>query len=241
MAGPASLPATSPGLLGRLASTGLVVGSRQNTARFVHPVIGGYLAGRGLSAYKAGDTLIDQPDWIGKFLTMRYFAAHGDVNALVDMMLQWSRLPMHRPLLNVARWLRDSPQGAPWRIRIMSALADLVQTSGLPLSLRGQALAALICSDDPSVAALFRQLMAGASGGQQQLAALGSGALRDEKAVGDIAPMLQLDQQRCTSGGLSCPRGDWHHPGSRTRWTGASERRRRTPACRSRVSCERPR
>jgi hypothetical protein len=33
---------------------------------------------------------------------MRYFAAHGDVNALIEIMLQWSRLPMHRPLLNVA-------------------------------------------------------------------------------------------------------------------------------------------
>lgn len=185
-----TVPATSPGLLGRLASTGLVVGSRHNTARFVHPVIGGYLAGRGLSAYKAGDTLIDQPDWIGKFLTMRYFAAHGDVNALIDVMLQWSRLPMHRPLLNVARWLRDSPQGAPWRLRIVSALADLIRTSGLPLSLRGQALTALICSEDPSIAALFRQLMAGASAGLRQLAVLGSGALHDEKAIGDIAPML---------------------------------------------------
>ena len=185
-----TVPATSPGLLGRLASTGLVINSRQNTARFVHPVVGGYLAGRGLSAYKAGDTLIDQPDWIGKFLTMRYFAAHGDVNALIDLMLQWSRLPMHRPLLNVARWLRDSPQGAPWRLRIVSALAELIRTSGLPLSLRGQALTALVCSDDPSVAALCRQLMAGASGGLQQLAVLGSGALRDEKAIGDIAPML---------------------------------------------------
>ncbi len=187
-----ALPAspTSPGLLGKLASTGLLVGSRHNRARFVHPVIGGYLAGRALGAYKAGDTLVNQPEWIGKFLTMRYFAALGDVNALADLMLQWSRLPMHRRLFDAARWLRDAQPSAPWRNRMIAALTRLIENPDLPLSLRGQALTALVCSNDPGVASLCRQLMRTSSAGQQQLAALGSGAVRDERAVGDIAALL---------------------------------------------------
>jgi hypothetical protein len=162
-----------------------------NKMRFVHPVIGGLLAGRALSGYKAEETLLDQPDWIGKLLTMRYFAAHADVKSLVNTMLEWSRLPMHRPLLTAARWLRDAPQTAGWRSGLMAALADLMRTEGLPLSLRGQALAALLASDDPAAATLFRQFADTLSFDLMDLAALGIGAMRDEKAQSTLEEMMQ--------------------------------------------------
>ena len=41
----------TPGLLGKMASTGLVISHPNNRMRFVHPVIGGFLAGRALSGY----------------------------------------------------------------------------------------------------------------------------------------------------------------------------------------------
>jgi HEAT repeat protein len=182
--------APTPGLLGRLAASGLVMAFPSNKMRFVHPVIGGLLAGRALSGYKAEETLLDQPDWIGKLLTMRYFAAHADVRSLVNTMLEWSRLPMHRPLLTAARWLRDAPRTTGWRSGIMTALADLMRTEGLPLSLRGQALAALVASNDPAVAALFRQIANTPSFELMQLAALGSGAVRDDKAAGALEELM---------------------------------------------------
>lgn len=181
----------TPGLLGRLAGSGFLVAFPRNKMRFVHPVIGGLLAGRALSGYKAEETLLDQPDWIGKLLTMRYFAAHTDVKSLVERMLEWSRLPMHRPLLTAARWLRDAPEAASWRTRLMTALAELLRTEGLPLALRAQALAALISSTDPTVATLFRQLSSTVSYELMHLAALGSGALRDEKATNALEEMMQ--------------------------------------------------
>jgi len=174
---------TTPGLLGRLAATGLLMAFPGSRMRFVHPVLGGFLAGRGLRSYRAENTLINQPDWIGKLLTMHYFAAHGDAGSLVDAMLNWSRLPMHRPTLTSARWLRDAPQDAVWRGKVLAALANLLQTPGLPLSLRGQAVAALAASGDPSVALLFRQLTSAAASDVMQLAALGSGAIGDSKAI----------------------------------------------------------
>jgi HEAT repeat protein len=186
-----NLPPPTPGLLGRLAATGLVIAYPQNKMRFVHPVLGGYLAGRALSGFKAEDTLLNQPDWIGKLLTMRYFAAHADAGSLVHLMLKWSRLPMHRPLLTIARWLRDAPRDASWRSTVMAALAELMQATRLPLSLRGQALAALIACGDTGVAALFRQMLNGSSDELAQLAALGSGAIRDEKAVSALEGMVQ--------------------------------------------------
>jgi hypothetical protein len=154
-----------------------------NKMRFVHPVFGGFLAGRGLRGFKAGDTLINQPDWIGKSLTMRYFAVSADARALTESMLGWSRLPMHRPTLAAARWLREAPADASWRGLVQAALAEMLRTPGLPLSLRGQAVAALAASNDPAVALLFRELLSSGSSDVAQLAAFGAGALGDTKAI----------------------------------------------------------
>ncbi|HEY5982808.1 MAG TPA: HEAT repeat domain-containing protein [Anaerolineales bacterium] len=182
--------ATTAGLLGRLASTGLLSAVGGNHMRFVHPVFGGYLAGRGLRTYKAGDTLINQPDWIGKLLTMRYFSAHGDASALVSLMLNWARLPSQRPLLTCARWLKDAPITAAWRGPVLSSLTELVQRAGLPLALRGQALVALAVAGDQSVALVFRQMISSPAPDVAQLAALGSGLIRDVKAIPALKGLL---------------------------------------------------
>lgn len=176
-------PRPTTGLLGRMASSGLLMAYTNNRMRFVHPVFKGYLAGRGLSNFNATDALLNQPDWSGKYLAMRYIAAHGDVNKIIENQLEWSRLPMHRPLLSAARWLRDAPKDAPWRGKLFSALATLLQTEGIPLSLRGQALAAFVISNDASTAPLLRQFLTTLSFELVQLAALGSGAIRDVKAI----------------------------------------------------------
>ncbi len=186
-----NIPAPTPGLLGRLASTGLVVPYPNNKMRFAHPVFSGFLAGRALSGFKAEDTLLNQPDWTGKLLAMRYLASHGDVTVLLKNMLDWSRLPMHRPMLSAARWLRDAPRSAPWRGKVMTALAELLQSEGLPLSLRGQALAAFVTSNDPGVPALFRQFANTLSFELMRLVALGSGAVGDTKAVKILEGILQ--------------------------------------------------
>jgi hypothetical protein len=151
--------------------------------RFVHPVFGSYLAGMGLRVYRAGETLVNQPDWIGKLMTMRYFAANADAGPLVASMLHWSRLPMHRPALTAGRWLREAPHDASWRNRLLAALAEVVQHPGVPLALRGQAVTALASSGDPSVSALFRALISSQDPDVAQLAALGAGAIRDTRAV----------------------------------------------------------
>ncbi len=185
------MAAPTPGLIGKMASSGLVVSHANNRMRFIHPVIGGFLAGHALSGFKADEALLNQSDWAGKILAMRYLAAHADVSELVKKMLEWSRLPTHRPLLTAARWLRDAPREAPWRSRIMARLAELLQSEGLPLSLRGQALAAFVLSNDPGVPTLFRQLMNTLSFELMRLLALGSGAMRDVKAIRTLEGILE--------------------------------------------------
>ncbi|CAG1012889.1 hypothetical protein ANAEL_04538 [Anaerolineales bacterium] len=173
----------SSGLLGKMAASGLLVAYPNNKMRFTHPVFAGYLAGRALVNYNVEVDILNQPDWSGKYLAMRYFAAHGDASRLVQALLGFTRLPMHRPLFAAARWLRDAPRNAPWRGKLFGALAAILQTEGVPLNLRGQAMAAFVISSDPSAMTLFRQFATTTAFELVQLSVLGSGAMRDAKAV----------------------------------------------------------
>jgi len=185
-----SFPTPSFGLLSRMINSGLLLWHTNGRMRFAHPVFEGYLAGRAMNDYSVSESILNQPDWIGKTMALRYLAAHGDMTRLAEKMIEWSRLPMHRPLLGAARWLRDAPQDAPWRGKVMTALVQLLQTEGLPLGLRGQAMAAFVLSNDPGAPALFRQFMNTLSFELVQLCTLGSGALRDTKAVKILESIL---------------------------------------------------
>jgi HEAT repeat protein len=190
------------GLLGKMAASGLLVSYPNNKMRFAHPVFAGYLAGYALTNYNTEEVLVNQPDWSGKYLAMRYFAARGDASKLVQNLLETSSLPMHRPLFAAARWLRDVPKDAPWRGKLFGALAALLQTDGIPLNLRGQAMAAFVVSNDAGAATLFRQLGLTLSFELVQLAVLGTGALRDTKAVKFVeqtmdAPSLSVRRAAC--------------------------------------------
>ena len=183
------MPATSR-LLNKMTDSGLLISHPENRMRFIHPVFGGYLAGRGLAAVNADSSLLGQPDWVGKYLAMRYVAAHGDATGLADAMINQTEMPLHRSLFNAARWLRDAPREAPWRGKVFSQLANLLQTEGIPLTLRAQAVTAFYWSGDPGAAPLFRQFMRSHSFELVQLVALGSGAVRDAKAVDLLSSIL---------------------------------------------------
>jgi len=195
------VPATSA-LLNKMTDSGLLVQHPDNRMRFLHPVLGGYLAGRALAAVNADSALLQQPDWTGKFLAMRYVAAHGDATNLVDAVLRQATAPLHSALFHAARWLRDAPREARWRGKIFTQLATLLQTDGIPLTLRAQAATAFFWSGDPGAAPLFRQFLKSHSLELVHLAALGSGAVRDTKAVDLLtnildAPSLGAQQAGC--------------------------------------------
>jgi len=182
---------SASGLIGKMASSGLLVTSYSNRMRFVHPVFAGFLAGNAISAYNTVEAILNQPDWSGKFLAMRYFSTNADASKLIQSMLEFSRLPMHRPIFAAARWLRDAPKNASWRGNLFTTLATILQTEDLPMSLRGQAMAAFVYSNDANAAVLFRQFAASLSFELVQLAVLGLGAMRDPKAIKVLGNALQ--------------------------------------------------
>jgi hypothetical protein len=190
------------GLLSKMVSSGLLIAYANNRMRFIHPVFAGYLAGRAMTTYNAQEPILNQPDWAGKFLAMRYFAAFGDASKLVQSLMEFSRLPMHRPLMVAARFLRDAPKNAPWRGKLFGTLAAILQTEGIPFGVRGQAMAAFVHSNDPNAAVLFRQFAATTSFELVQLSVLGLGAIRDAKAIQVLeqtlgAPSLAVRRAAC--------------------------------------------
>ena len=181
------------GLVEILAQSGLLAKHRNNQMRFMHPVFGGFLSGRALSNYSVDERLIQQPLWSGKTLSMHYLAASGASNntsGLIDRLLETPDYILERNLLLTGRWLRDASRKAAWRGKVLTALAKTLQDDTQPLALRGQIITALAQSNDPSVAALFRQLLQSDSVYIIQLAALGSGLMRDKKAAKPLAESL---------------------------------------------------
>jgi HEAT repeat protein len=179
------------GLLSKMVDSGLLVAHQNNKMRFLHPVLNGYLSGQAIGDNDADASLLAQPAWDGRNLSLRYLAARGDASAVADIMLKQSDIPLHSPTFEVAHWLRDAPKEASWRAKAFAALLTILQAEGQPLALRGQAMAAFVVSGDPGAATLFRQLLGARSFDLIPLAALGSGAMHDTKAVDALEEILQ--------------------------------------------------
>jgi HEAT repeat protein len=183
--------ATSYGLLGKMMDSGLLISYSNSKMRFLHPVFNGYLAGQAIGDNDAHTTLLTQPDWEGKTLSLRYLAARGDASVVADILLKGSGLPLYNQVFTVARWLRDAPQNTAWRGKVFASLLSILQAEGQPIGLRGQAMAAFVTSGDPGAATLFRQLLGSRSFELIPLAALGSGAMKDGKAIDALEEVLQ--------------------------------------------------
>lgn len=181
----------SYGLLSKMVDSGLLVAHPNNKMRFMHSVLNGYLAGQAIGDNDADTTLLAQPEWDGKTLSLRYLAARGDASAVADILLKEADIPLHWQTFVVARWLRDAPKNAVWRAKVFASLLSILQAEGQPIALRAQAMAAFVASNDPGAATLFRQLLGSRSFELLPLAALGSGAVRDTKAVDTLEEILQ--------------------------------------------------
>jgi HEAT repeat protein len=179
------------GLLSKMVDSGLLVSYPNERMRFLHPVLSGYLASQAIGDNDADTTLLAQPDWDGKTLSLHYLAARGDISAVADIMLKESDLPLHSHVFAVARWLRDAPKDCVWRGKVFQSLLTILQAEGQPLALRSHAMAAFVMSGDPGATKLFRQLLGTRSFDLLPLAALGSGAMRDVKAVDALEEVMR--------------------------------------------------
>ncbi|MEN6408500.1 MAG: HEAT repeat domain-containing protein [Anaerolineaceae bacterium] len=175
-----------------LISSGLLADHLNDRMVFVHPVIHGYLAASALAKEPGGAAQLSaQPHWIGRLLTMKDLAALGDITPIVGNLLQVEDEPYYQGLFLAARCIREASLSARWRPYTMRRLADLMQDDRIPYNARARALAALICSNDPTINLLFAQLLKSPSTLTRCLAVFGLGALLDARTVTDLVPLLE--------------------------------------------------
>jgi HEAT repeat protein len=165
--------------------------TRSNTLiGFTHPVIAGYFAGNAIAKRSNGSQVIDQPNWIGKNLALRYSAVMSDATPLVKKLTRHKEDLLQEGLLTVARWPRETNEETPWRIEVLRRLAQALQNDQLPLGIRARVTSALINTADDGIAVLFRQMVTSPDSRVRQLIAMGLGVLKDPKSIMNLNDML---------------------------------------------------
>ena len=181
----------SSNVLPSLISNGLFITRRSSYISFIHPIFLGYLCGSALAKTGEAWNIQNQPDWIGKSLTLQYLASFGNVSNIVDSLLsQWDDA-LKRGVLTAGRWLHTAPKNASWRKNVMRGLATTIQKEQITLGLSARALTALALTSDPSLTTLFRQWFKSMEPNLRLLGVLGCGMAQDIKAISDLASMAE--------------------------------------------------
>jgi HEAT repeat protein len=180
-------------ILSSLVSSGLFTTHTQDTVRFNHPIILGYLAAWGFcDTPDEVQVLLDQPDWIGKSITLEYLACFQDVTPIVHSLLAQKDV-LNSRVFQLARWLRIAPKQLPWRGTVLRSLANLLQKEYLTSSVSARAMTALVLSGDPAVQSLFRQIIKSEHENHRIVGALGLGMLGDGKVLSELVALCEDD------------------------------------------------
>jgi HEAT repeat protein len=181
----------SANVIPTLVSNGVLVNRRGAYIGFIHPVLLGYLCGNTLAKTGEAWNLQNQPDWIGKTITLQYLAHFGNVSNLVESLLaQWDDA-LKRGVLTTGRWLHTAPKNVPWRGAVMRSLATTVQKEQTTLGISARAVAALALTGDPSLTTYFRQLFKSSEPNLRLLGILGCGMAHDTKIIADLSEMAE--------------------------------------------------
>ncbi len=176
-------------LLPELVQSGLLVEQAPGQVGFVHPSLWAYLAGEAIAQWPAEGVLVE-PWWAVKVQALRFAAALGGGSDRVENWLAHSPEPLFREVRWLGHLLPDLPADSPMLPAIVRRLMDLLTDPLNPLGLRADALTALALSSERGLRVVFRKLLAHRDAGTRQLAALGCGLWRDEKAVPDLQALL---------------------------------------------------
>ena len=182
-------PIQTKSAITRLVENGLLTAHLANRLKFTHVIFSSLLAAY-LFDENTIDTVLNHPDWSGKFIALNYYAAVHDAKTVVDKFMQIPDELLERNLLIVASWSRHALNNSEWRVPFIEKLNSLLQISGRPLGFRGQILAAMIQCNDEGVRVLMRHFLLSDDDDLLRLCLLGSAMLKDIKSVDTIAKLL---------------------------------------------------
>ncbi len=177
-----------------LVEAGILVRRAGDRLGFQLPAVGAYLAAQAMAEAGLPAEALN-PAWPPAQTALGYFAAMGELTAVVKLWMPAGDERLEEGLLLLARWLRDAPRKADWRSEVLRGLGKILHDPSRPYGLRLRVVHALVRSAEPSVGLLFRRLLASEATSSRILAALGSGGLRDEDAVVLLLRVAQSDSE----------------------------------------------
>jgi HEAT repeat protein len=184
-----------------LSSSGLFV-SHSGSLSFSHPVFIYYLAGQGFSNSNYRSVMLEQPDWNVKNQVSAFWGCFDDISPLVDAALTSTQDPVYSQIFGIARWLRISSQSSAWRNKLMRQLVDILNRESFTSGIGARAASALALSGDPSLPALFRQMIKSNLAHLRYLGALGCGFMLDSKSANDLTNLFEDEDTRIV--GAAC-------------------------------------
>ncbi|OQY31648.1 MAG: hypothetical protein B6I38_05565 [Anaerolineaceae bacterium 4572_5.1] len=187
-----------------LLENGLLISRGDNKISFGHIVIAGYLAGQTTTQYpeEALQKLFDQPAWSFQRQTIHYAAATCEMEKWIGEYVQTETdTPLARKLLQAGEWLSTLPKEAKGRQIILKTISQIISGDEHSIEVKVRLVSMLSNVDDPQIANLFRYLLKSRQSEARKIAALGSGFIRDTKAVAQLTKLLggnpEVDQAIC--------------------------------------------
>ena len=178
-------------ILSILIDGGVLIENLDGKIKFFNPVVCGYLAAFQASKEESpGFELTETHLWQVRSVTLRFLAAKSKHAPWVEELAASDSNPFYPNLMLVGRWLRDAHPKSEWRPKVLRRIASLLQDETLPLAIRIRFMAIFVVSSDPALQALFKQLIDARSPIIRQLAALGCGAVRNEKMLNELLKMF---------------------------------------------------
>ncbi len=165
-----------------MVDAGILTQHIHNRYTFSQPNIGAYLAARAMAEGEF-DSQILQMGWHPSELAMAYYAAFGDISAVVDPMLDHQNDTLSHRLLTLGSCIRQAPKKMPWRAEVLRRLAKIATDPNSPYGLRLRTVHVLSSTGDSTVAIFFRRLLNADNPSSRVLGALGIGGIRDEESV----------------------------------------------------------
>ncbi|HVP20815.1 MAG TPA: HEAT repeat domain-containing protein [Anaerolineaceae bacterium] len=176
-------------IISSLAANGLLAPAGDDGITFSHPVFMGYLA----SLEFAGDLpdLISDNndprlDWL-----LHYLSVQNKAIPVIEDFMNHPDPPFNLNLLKLCRWLKDVPANLEWRSKLMRQIVKIITQPDLADELRAILMSGLTVANDPVVSAMFRQLLLSPDDNLRVLAALGCGAIQDNKSVHEVALLIK--------------------------------------------------
>ncbi len=172
----------------QLLNAGMLSEFRDENLAFSNPVFLGYLAS---FSENVENTLSPSIQWVIDGLTLRFYFIQNKSTTLISRFIDEDTSPLFSNLLSAARALHTPRHHEIWRNQILEKIGMLLTQAELPRTILVKLCSVLLAANDPSIAALFAQLLKSRKPEARITALLAAAAQKTEKMIQPATHLLQ--------------------------------------------------